>query len=222
MNDLEHRRMRDLLGPYVLGGLDPEEELEITDHLSNCARCRDEEQELRQAHEYMSDLAGVFEAPPPELKSRATRAVRLRGPRWAWLTAAAALVVLIGLAAAYSTGVFDSQEAAAATLKPTQLAPEAGGEIWIKGSGQNVKLRLDAWGLPPCKGDQYYELWFVEGKERLSAGSFTVGPSGKVKVDFTAPALSREYRNVGITSETTPDGPGPSKKKMLGGELNES
>ena len=66
----EHRRIRDLLGPYVLDTLDPEEEWETERHLRECASCRDEERELRQTHEYLAELAETLEAPPPELKSR--------------------------------------------------------------------------------------------------------------------------------------------------------
>lgn len=223
MNEFEHRRMRDLLGPYVIGGLTPEEELEITDHLGNCPLCRDEERELRQAHEYMRDLASVFEAPPPQLKPRATQGSRWSGRSSGWVrlaSVAAVLCVLIGIVVAYATGTFTSREAFAATLQPTKLAPEAGGEIQVRGTGGNVRIRLKAWGLPECKKDQYYELWFVEGEERLSAGSFTVGPSGRTEVEMDVPALSRKYPNVGITAETTPDGPGPSDRKMLGGEFH--
>lgn len=35
-----------LLGAYLLGGLDPEEEAAFRDHLANCADCRHELEEL--------------------------------------------------------------------------------------------------------------------------------------------------------------------------------
>src|SRR3712207_6960159 len=41
-------------------------------------------------------------------------------------------------------------------------------ELEIRGSGENVEVSLEAWGLPPCESEEYYELWFVEEEERVS------------------------------------------------------
>ena len=66
----EHPDTRDLLGPYVMGTLEPHEERKVEDHLEGCASCRTEAQELRLSHERLADLAYNTEAPPEDLKAR--------------------------------------------------------------------------------------------------------------------------------------------------------
>ena len=60
MGDLpmsEHLEVRDLLGPYVMGALEPEEERRVEEHLESCAPCGEEVRELSIAHERLVDLA---------------------------------------------------------------------------------------------------------------------------------------------------------------------
>lgn len=219
----EHRRIRDLLGPSVLGALTPEEELEVGEHLEQCDQCRSEEADIRQAHEYMSDLASVIEAPPPELKSRAVNHPRRSGRSLVSLAAAAVLLVLVGLVAAYSAGVF-TPATATASLGPTQLAPGAGGELKLENSDPNARAILTVWNLPRLKDGEYYELWCGKGGGRVSAGTFTVDEKGRRTLYMSVPAKAvGEYERVGITREKFPREPRlDSTKVVLSGELNET
>jgi Anti-sigma-K factor rskA, C-terminal len=142
-----------------------------------------------------------------------------RVPRWV-AAVAAVLCVLAVIGAFLTPDLFGGEALASANLTPTDRAPDAGGEVNIQGSGQNVKMRLEAWGLPPCKSEQYYELWLVEGDERVSAGSFTVGQSGRVEVTLNAPTFAASYPTVGVTAEYDKD-PRASETKILSGELHE-
>jgi anti-sigma-K factor RskA len=219
----DHLDTRNLLGPYVMGALEPREEREVEEHLKDCESCREEAQDLRLAHEQLADLAYITEAPPPDLKGRVVAGIPRRESRRvpSWLTAvAAAFCVLAVLGALLTPDLFGGGALAAATLSPTDRAPDAGGEVSIQGAGENMEVRLEAWGLPACKHEQYYELWLVEGKERVSTGSFTVGRSGRVDVSMNAPDFAGSYTQVGVTSEWDKD-PRPSDEKMLSGELHE-
>ncbi len=217
----KHPDTRDLLGPYVMGTLEPYDEREVEDHLQECASCREEAQELRLAHERLADLACSTEAPPEDLKARVVagiprREAGRRVPSWVAAVAAAfcVLVVLI------TPNLIEGQARASANLSPTDRAPEAGGEVSIQGTGENMEMRLEAWGLPPCKSEQYYELWLIEGDERVSVGSFTVGQSGRVDVRLNAPDFAASYPTVGVTAEYDKD-PRASDAKMLSGALHE-
>jgi anti-sigma-K factor RskA len=218
----EHPDTRDLLGPYVMGTLEPHEKREVEDHLEGCASCREEAQELRLAHECLADLAHGTEAPPPDLKARVVagipqREARRRFPSWAAAVAAAFFVVI---AVILTPDLFGGGALASANLNPSDRAPDAGGEVSIQGTGENMEMRLEAWGLPPCKREQYYELWLVEGDDRVSAGSFTVGQSGRVDVRLNAPNFAGSYPKVGITAEHDKD-PRASDTKILSGELHQ-
>jgi hypothetical protein len=221
----EHRRVRDLLGPYVLGALDPVEEMEVRHHLRQCPRCDEEERDIRQAHEYMTDLATAAETPPPTLKHRSLRATRRRSiPVTPLAAVAAVLLVLLGLAAAYSSGFFATREAAATTLQPTELAPEAGGELRVDRADPNVQAELEVWNLPRLQQDEYYELWFGKENGRVSAGTFTVDESGRCTLQMSVPAETvGDYERVGITVEKFPEEPRMDEARVvLGGELRES
>ena len=217
----EHRRIRDLLGPYVLDTLDPEEEWETERHLRECASCRDEERELRQTHEYLAELAETLEAPPPELKSRVLERLPRRGSRWIRATAAAVLCLFAVLAVAYSSGLF-AGETTTATLQPTGLAPGAGGELRLRSSAPNTRATLEVWDLPPLERGEYYELWFGEERGRVSAGTFTVDEEGRGTFYMSVPSTV-DYERVGITVEKFPEEPRmDSARVVLGGELPES
>jgi hypothetical protein len=217
----KHPDTRDLLGPYVMGTLEPYDEREVEDHLQGCASCREEAQELRLAHERLADLAYSTEAPPEDLKARVMAGIPRReaGRRVpSWVAVAAAVFCV--LAVLITPNLLGGQTRASANLSPTDRAPEAGGEVSIQGTGENMEMRVEAWGLPPCKSEQYYELWLVEGDERVSAGSFTVGQSGRVDVRLNAPDFAASYPTVGVTAEYDKD-PRASDAKMLSGALHE-
>ncbi len=219
----EHPEMRNLLGPYVMGALEAREERKVEDHLRECAGCRVEANGLTIAHERLLDLAFATEAPPRDLEERAVAGIprrenRRRLPSWV-AAVAAVFCVLAVVGAIFVPDLSGSRALASATLTPTELAPDAGGEVSIEDADGNMEIRLEAWGLPSCERDQYYELWLVEGEERVSVGSFTVGPSGEIEVNMNAPAFAGSYPAVGITYEHDKD-PRASDAKMLSGELH--
>ena len=219
----EHPDTRNLLGPYVMGDLEPHEEREVERHLGGCAGCTEEVRELRFAHERLADLAYATHTPPQDLKERIVAGVQRRKsgrrvPAWAAFVAAFCVIAVLG--AVSIPDLSGSRALASATLSPTDRAPDAGGEVSIEDAGENTEVRLEAWGLPACERDRYYELWLVEDEERVSAGSFTVGPDGRVEVNMNAPAFAGTYQAVGITAEHDKD-PRASDTRMLSGELHE-
>lgn len=186
----EHQELRNLLGPYVMGALEAREDRKVENHLRSCARCREEASGLRMAHERLLDLAYSTEFPPRNPEERAVGDAiphhkrRRRPAVWA----AALVFVLVVLGTILVPDLSGGGVLASATLTPTDLAPDAGGHISIGDANGNTEVSLKAWGLPSCEGGDYYELWLVEGEERVSAGSFTVGPGGEIDISMNAPA----------------------------------
>ncbi len=219
-----HPQLRDLLGPYVMGALGPDEERGVEEHLRDCPECREDVRDLRLAHERLTELAGVEESPPPELKGRVLTGMPNRETRRVPLVAAAAVLCVIAvLGVLYSSGFFAPDEVAAADLQATELAPRAGGELRVREEDPNAQAELEVWGLPRPGPNQYYELWFGEEGGRVSAGTFTVDEEGRETLYMTVPEEASGYGQVGITLEEFPREPRMSAAKpVLVGELEES
>ncbi len=219
----EHQELRNLLGPYVMGSLEAREDRKVEGHLRECARCREEASGLRLAHERLLDLAYATEFPPLKPEERAVGAAishrqRLRRTAVRAAVTAAFVFVLVVFGAILVPDLSGGRALASATLTPTDLAPDAGGHISIGDANGSTEVSLKAWGLPSCEGGDYYELWLVEGEERVSAGSFTVGPGGEIDINMNAPGFAGSYPAVGITREHDED-PRASEEDVLSGKL---
>ena len=152
------REIRQALGVYVLGAIDPAERAQVDEHLATCADCREElaslaglpamlrkvpvvEAERLAAAEQEPELGGV---PSPEmlpsLVARTTNVRRIH--RWRGLAAAAAvaLVALAGGAAVTSALQSHPSSPAAMTWQQTiGTGPVAGAHL-------TVRYRHEPWG----------------------------------------------------------------------------
>lgn len=241
---MDERRARDLLGPYLLGGLSDEEERELEAHLESSPESQRELAELREAHEFLSEPS---HAPPSELKERVLsqagiasdegastqdpevtevssrhRSRKIR--RIAAPLVAAGLIVaafLLGGLLSDATpnlGVQDGQDEAIA-LSPTEIVPESSGEVRVTGTGSNYEVELEVNRLPEPPGDGFYELWFIGEEGRTSAGTFRTPSDGRATVRLSVPSNSRSYERVRVTYEPADGDPMPSGEKVLGAPL---
>jgi hypothetical protein len=110
----------------------------------------------------------------------------------------------------------------ALALTATSAAPQAGGELRGEQIGDNLKVELDAWGLPKPGDGGYYEMWYAKADGgRISCGTFTVKPDGSATVSMSAPVSSVSYPEVEITQEPDNGDPGSSGKVVLEGSLRD-
>jgi hypothetical protein len=121
------REIRQALGVYVLGAIDPAERALVDAHLPTCAECREELVGLAglpamlhkipvgEAERLVADEAVAYAEPPAELLhsllARATEVKRSR--RWRGLVAAAAVVALAVGGGAVTTSMLDDGGGAA-------------------------------------------------------------------------------------------------------------
>ena len=232
----DHSWARELLGPYVLGALDLEEEKAVGWHIAWCAACQKEERGLRETHERLSAAsiaassapsylkAHVFSALPARDGSEAPAEVQRGSFRFTWrvgrmMMVATMVFLMVALPAmAFSAGLLDQGTTVA--LKPTKLAPGAGGGIEMQGSGPNRQANLEVWGLPQGDKDDHYELWFSNEGKRISAGTFKVDPKGQAKLSGAVPESPDGYQRVDVTLEKPSDTPDfSSAKAVLNGDL---
>jgi anti-sigma-K factor RskA len=242
------------LAAFVLGGLEPEEAVEIQRHLASCPGCRNELREFQKVNRAL-EAAPPPEDPPSYLKDgilsqvrtaaerspsdeeredsaslrerqrsfEAPRSDRSKHLRIILPSAAAAAV-----AAMVALGVFFGflrEEPPVATIQLVPTHQEAAGlegywgvaEIRPQPSGnQQVELKLNNFEQP--KPNSYYELWFVSGEGRISAGSFTSVGKGETRVLLNAPPEARDYRTLLITEEHVGERPASSEEVALKGK----
>jgi hypothetical protein len=80
-----------------------------------------------------------------------------------------------------------------------------------------VELKLNNFEEP--KPNSYYELWFVSGEKRISAGSFTSVGKGETRVLLNGPPEASTYRTLFITEEHVGKGPAPGREVALKGDM---
>ena len=154
--------------------------------------------------------------------SRTSRFNRLKDLRVVLPSAAAAIVAFVAL------GVFLGflrEEPPVATIQLVPTPREAAGlegywgvaEIRPQPSGnQQVELKLNNFEEP--KPNSYYELWFVSGEKRISAGSFTSVGEGETRVLLNVAPEARNYRTVLITEEHVDERPTSGEEVALKGK----
>jgi hypothetical protein len=218
-------RFGDLLGPYVLGELTPEEERELERHLEACSSCWDELRAVWGIHTALREAAA--REPPPELRARTlarakgeSSSTALSGLRWTvWVPMAAALLVatVLGFGLLRSI-IYDPSDGV--PLTATALAPEAGGEVRGEVVGENLQVELEVWGMPELRENEYYEMWYyAEDGSRISCGTFRTGPGGRTTVNLSAPASARSYPEIEVTRELDDGNPAANGDEVLRGSL---
>lgn len=137
--------------------------------------------------------------------------------------AAAAVVAMVTLGVFFG---FMREELPVATIQLVPTTQEAAGlkgywgvaELLSQPSGnQQVELKLNNFEEP--KPNSYYELWFVSGEKRISAGSFTSVGQGETRVLLNVPPEARNYHTLLITEEHMDNNTAPSQEVALKGEV---
>jgi len=155
------REIRQALGVYVLGAIDPAERAEVDEHLATCPECREElaslaglpamlrkvpivEAERLAALEQDPELAGVPSAKMlTSLMARTAHVRRIH--RWRTLaTAAAVAIVALGGGAAVANALQPS--APSAPVAHTEAWHRTTGSGPVAGAHLTVKYRRQVWG----------------------------------------------------------------------------
>lgn len=178
----DHRSLRERLGAYVLGALDPAERHLVERHLDECGRCRDELARLSPLPRLLDRLdehevgAAALRAPPGatdrlvEAAAAQRRRERRRLRAWQGLTAAAAAAAVLVVWSPWDAPPPPS-DALVAAAQPAATAVEGEAELLAWEWGTTV--RLDVSNLPVRDS---YLLWAVaDDGRREQAGTW--GPT---------------------------------------------
>jgi hypothetical protein len=210
MSDLSCRGIRELLGVYVLGAIDPAERGVVDGHLSYCHDCREElaglaglpallrRVPMAEAERLASPgaRAGDFDDPQPELLTSVLRRVadrrRTRRVRTIF-AAAAALLIAVGGGAVVTHSLAPQQVTGPASFADVAHASGNGLTVTVRYGKSNwgTEMWVQANGIAPgttCK------FWVVtKDGRRLIAGGWTVGSGADplwYPADISVPAAS--------------------------------
>jgi hypothetical protein len=182
---------------------------------------------LRAEKESRSEYADPEKSPTSEEQTESPEAPRFYRSRY--LRAVLPGVAAAAVAAIVALGIIFGLPGAQAPVATIRLIPtpkEAAGlngywgvaEIRPQPSdNQQVELRLNNFDQP--EPDKYYEMWFVSGDRRISAGSFTSVGRGETRVWLNAPPEARSFNTLLITEERLGNGSASGKQVALKGDM---
>jgi hypothetical protein len=203
------RTHADLIGPYVLGALEPDEMEAMRRHLAGCARCAAEASSLAGipalldragAEDEIATLAPGLEEEVLDRFVRERAASRLRRRRWPRIAipAVAVAALIAGILVAALPDRVDTAYATA-DLRSMPAGGGAGGTAEVAEVPAGTRVKLRAHDLPVSRGSAY-ELWCVRTDGRwVNGGSFRARADGSAAAELTAAVRPGEYHVVVIT-----------------------
>lgn len=234
MSSPRETHISDLLPAYALNSLDTDEARQVANHLRTCDECYKEYLGFQAVVDRLGFAASSMR-PSPTLKGRLISRIRtVHSPRteagpvipWLkrhlpqrvtrpWLTAAAAIVVLLvanvwlaeemtryaGLVPAAAPTPF-SIDATLRTiqLQSTSARSRAKGMLLVSSDGKKGMLVVD--GLPGIAAQHVYEAWLGEKTKPSSAGILNVNDTGYGWIEIKQSSRPlHEYHYFGVTVE---------------------
>ena len=229
--------VREELGGYLLGALDPAEADHVRRHLERCEECSREHERLATVVPALSFLQRTPEALPTlpaTLEADVMRGIarerdrRTRAPRRGWRGALARRSALAGALAGSAatvavlalTGAFSSDGAAVRTVALSAPGSPARAEARLRSDATGTQVRLRVRGLPSTRSGEIYEVWLVRKDGRVSAGTFTAPAGDEMHLTLTTAARPAAYDGIGITREPDALDPARNGPNVLAGRLS--
>jgi anti-sigma-K factor RskA len=250
----EHDELGELAALYALGALTGPERHAFEAHLGSCTTCLAELRSFTTVVDRLAFAAPVV-SPRPAVREHTLASLRPRdralptlhdkrtlnrGARWAWLAAAAMLVISVGLTV-YSASLRErirllerqvadalrSTEAArvrlavltAPDLTDVALAGQApaqrasGRALWSRSRG----VVFAASSLPALPPGRTYQLWYLTSGAPVSAGVFEPEPDGRAIAFFPTPELTAAPSGFAVSLEPEGGVPAPTGAIYLAG-----
>lgn len=103
------------------------------------------------------------------------------------------------------------------TLPATASNTGAQATVFSRDDARDALIRVS--GFTPNAPGRVYQAWLIQGDERLSAGTFTVGSDGSATLAFSSPLRLAEIEFIGITPEPAGGSPGPTGDPVVFGPV---
>ena len=220
--------MHDLVAPYALDALDPDELAAFEAHLESCSRCR---QELTELQEGVLSLAeSVTVRPPSPLKEAVMAEIeadeiatvtpitsRRLGASWLLAGAAAAVaLVFFGLWMSTSSRLDEVNQLAAVYEAADSVIVEVETEVGQARFTYSPSLGIGVFNgaaLAELDESDVYQLWLIDPDGPDSAGTLVAGEADVV-VEAAQPGLI-----LAMTVEPSPGVDAPTSDPLFAAEL---
>jgi predicted anti-sigma-YlaC factor YlaD len=191
----------ELLGAYVLGVLDTDEEITVQRHLSTCEHCRGEVNDLREMEAVLGEIPpeAFLEGPPDgadlllqrtlrDIRAERSQHTMIRRTAWAAAAAVVAVLVLVGgtLIGRNTANTITAQPAPTVSTVPgtrtasgTDTTTGASMAVTVKPAVGWVRLNVSVNGV--AAGQQCKLLVFAKDGSSREAGSWLVSDTAAQK-----------------------------------------
>ncbi len=160
---------------------------------------------------------------PPLPAAAPADAPRPRRPAWRPVAAVAACAALIAAGARHRGPGVRRRRRGRRPGRRSRWRPSGDAAAAATGEARVVSaddggLRLRVSGLDPSEPGGFYELWLLDGPERLlSLGAFRVPATGATEVTVPLPVDVADFRFVDVSAEPEDGDPGHSGVSVLRG-----
>jgi hypothetical protein len=143
---------------------------------------------------------------------------RLPGPSRRRVSLAAAAGAVFVLLAGIGLLIANGDDYAHLELAGTSIAARARADVELADTPSGAEFRLDVSGLPPATPGTYYEGWLTGDRGWISIGTFHLHRGTKDVVLWSGVELA-DYPVIAVTVQNEGDGPKPSGRVVLRGEI---
>ncbi|HSB66071.1 MAG TPA: anti-sigma factor, partial [Anaerolineales bacterium] len=187
-------------------------------------------------------LAVMQTSPPSKLKLALMQAIhtrkekplttvdhapnRRRSPgffRNRWPVFGLSLIILLALASLlvwqqfYHPPQLASNSLRVVNLTHSQFFPDAVGALVINPNNQYSTLVVD--NLAVLDPHKQYQVWLIKGKDRYSAGVFSVNSNGYASVEIQSPQPLQLFDGIGVSVEPAGGSPAPTGENVFRASL---
>lgn len=214
------------IADYLLGELDADERATVEARAAADPAFAEELESMRVVVTGLDAMPAAGWAPPeppplPPLPGleRPRRRRSLVPARPAWAVAAIVAALLVAGASWWAV----SRDDGGGTAEPLlALAPIGDAGPAVSGEARPIRggeaLAVSVSGMPASEPGTFYELWLMDGPERLvSLGSFRVPESGTAAVEVPLPVALADFAVIDVSREPDDGDPAHSGESILRG-----
>lgn len=226
--------------PYIMNELNSMERIQFEKHLTQCKTCQEDYKSVSETVSALPYSAEV-QAPPADLAEQVMTVVfseeQKKEPKqiplfkkWIRSSYSIASVALVLILLTSNLWLWWDQQAmkeAPSITMPGEIIhtwsltstdgsnPKANGKVFLVRKNGQEQIIASISQMAPTTGNEVYQVWLLQGNQRINAGTMNVDQQGNGALVFHLPDHIG-FDGIGITLEPDSLGDTPRGKKVLG------